>query len=416
MYYIKIFLTHKLNEIFIWLKCIYNIWYFKHGNIPHCDIPLSQVWNSQVNIEYHESSDRLCIVPQNHDENSASINIENIATANNHQTDTQEQPLSVTPTRESTGTNWLFSDKPNIPQRHSDTPTSSIDINHIAISHSHNGIIQNQNQSLSVPLAQQSVNGTQQALLRSSTQQSFIEEHRSVDLNAPIGTTDDTSLTLISIPDADINDTGNNSGNIATRVRAKNEKARKNIVHETSQHFNTLNIHTLTHPSNQDTNNVDNSSETSESQSIDINSIKINTYVPNDCESLPINIDEIAIGRRESEREKMGERDGDGKQGNDKSDREKGRKADTENDKERETERDRERGTGKSGSEKRRKMEGKSENRTERKERRNSMRKSEKRNDSVPTDEEKDSIASRMKRRRNQQPNDDDDGNNSYEY
>ena len=81
-------------------------------------------------------------------------------------------------------------------------------------------------------------------------------------MNAPIGTTDDTSLTLISIPDADINDTDNNSGNIATRVRAKNEKARKNIVHETSQHFNTLNIHTLTHPSHQDTNNVDNSSET----------------------------------------------------------------------------------------------------------------------------------------------------------
>ena len=44
------------------------------------------------------------------------------------------------------------------------------------------------------------------------------------------------------------------------------------------------------------------------------------------------------------------------------------------------------------------------------------MRKSEKRNDSVPTDKETDSIASQMKRRRNQQPNDDDDDNNSYEY
>ena len=77
-----------------------------------------------------------------------------------------------------------------------------------------------------------------------------------------------------------------------------------------------------------------------------------------------------------------------------------------------------ERGTGKSGSEKRRKMEGKSGNRTERKERRNSVRKSEreKRNDSVLTDEEKDSIASRMKRRKNQQPNDNVDENNSYEY
>ena len=41
---------------------------------------------------------------------------------------------------------------------------------------------------------------------------------------------------------------------------------------------------------------------------------------------------------------------------------------------------------------------------------------SEKRNDSVLTDEEKDSIASRMKRRRNQQPNVDDDENKSYEY
>ena len=66
--------------------------------------------------------------------------------------------------------------------------------------------------------------------------------YRSVDLNAPIGTTDDTSLTLVSIPDADINDTGNNSGNIATRVRAKNEKARKNTVHKKSQHFNTRNL------------------------------------------------------------------------------------------------------------------------------------------------------------------------------
>ena len=38
---------------------------------------------------------------------------------------------------------------------------------------------------------------------------------------------------------------------------------------------------------------MDNSSETSESQSIDINLIKINNHVPNDCESLPIDIDEI---------------------------------------------------------------------------------------------------------------------------
>ena len=103
----------------------------------------------------------------------------------------------MTPTRESTGANWLFSDKSNIPPRHSDTPTSSIDINHIAISHSHEGIIQNRNQSLSVPQAQQSVNGTQQALLRSPTQQSLIETHRSITPSTPIDITDDTSLTLV---------------------------------------------------------------------------------------------------------------------------------------------------------------------------------------------------------------------------
>ena len=148
----------------------------------------------------------------------------------------------MTPIHDSTGANLSFSDKFNIPPRHSDTSTPSININYIAISHSHDGIIQNQNQPLSVPLAQQSVNGTQQALLRSPTQQSFIEEHRSVDLSTSIDIIDDTSLTLVSISDVDINDIDNNSGNIATRVRAKNEKARKNTVHKKSQHFNTWNI------------------------------------------------------------------------------------------------------------------------------------------------------------------------------
>ena len=36
--------------------------YVNCGNIPYCDIPLSQIWNSQVNSEYHESSDMLQIV------------------------------------------------------------------------------------------------------------------------------------------------------------------------------------------------------------------------------------------------------------------------------------------------------------------------------------------------------------------
>ena len=146
------------------------------------------------------------------------------------------------------------------------------------------------NQSLSVPLrlAQQSINGTQQSLLQSPAQQSLIETHRSVDLSTPIDITDDTSSTLVCILDQDINDIDNSSvtsesqsidinsrnlnnnvsndcdspsieihntpmlnttldnhldsGNIATRVRAKNEKARKNTVHKKSQHFNARNL------------------------------------------------------------------------------------------------------------------------------------------------------------------------------
>ena len=42
-------------------------------------------------------------------------------------------------------------------------------------------------------------------------QQSLIEEHRSVDLSTSIDITDDTSLTLVSISDADINDIDNSS-------------------------------------------------------------------------------------------------------------------------------------------------------------------------------------------------------------
>ena len=167
------------------------------------------------------------------------------------------------------------------------------------MSHNPNGSTQNQCQSLSVPLAQQSVNRT----------------YSSADLDTPRDIIDDISSTLTHTPEQDIND-------------------------------------------------VDNSSETSESQSIDINSTTINNYVPNDCESLSIDVND------------------------------------------------------KCGSEKRRQKERKREKKTERKERRNSARERDRkrRNGSVLTDEEEDSIASRMKRRRNQQPDDDDDENTSYEY
>ena len=104
---------------------------------------------------------------------------------------------------------------------------------------------------------------------------------------------------------------------------------------------------------------MDNNSETSESQSIDINSININNYVPNDCESLPIDIDEIATRGRESEWEMVGERDRDRKQWNDKSGRAKKRKTDRENEKEKETEREWE------GSEKERKKKKRKEKKRE---------------------------------------------------
>ena len=84
------------------------------------------------------------------------------------------------------------------------------------------------------------------------------------------------------------------------------------------------------------------------------------SLVPNDCEFLPIDIDEIATRGRESEREMVGERDRE--QGNDKSGREKERKTDRENEKERETER--ERGYGISGNEKRKKNERKTRRRS----------------------------------------------------
>ena len=67
------------------------------------------------------------------------------------------------------------------------------------------------NQSLSVPLAQQSVNGTQQSLLESQEQQSLIETRRSTDLSTPIDITDDTSSTLVGISDTDTNDIDNSS-------------------------------------------------------------------------------------------------------------------------------------------------------------------------------------------------------------
>jgi len=117
---------------------------------------------------------------------------------------------------------------------------------------------------------------------------------------------------------------------------------------------------TMTHVLNQDINNVDDNSETSESQSIDINVTNINNYVPNDCDSLPIDIDEIATKGQESETE----------------------------------------------------MEGAGDKEKSQRKRRTQKRERARRNDSVATDRVDDTIASRMKRRRKQLQDDDDDENN----
>ena len=117
--------------------------------------------------------------------------------------------------------------------------TSSIDIDNIAISNNqlmNSQFIQHQHQSLSVPLVQQSVSGTQHPLLRSLAQQPRIKTRQSTNLNIPIDIMDDTSSTLVRTLD-------------------------------------------------QDTSDIDNSSEVSESQSIDINSININNNVSHDYDS-----------------------------------------------------------------------------------------------------------------------------------
>jgi hypothetical protein len=148
--------------------------------------------------------------------------------------------------------------------------------------------IQHQHQSLSVPLVQQSVSETQHPLLRSLAQQPRIETRQSTDLNIPIEIMDDTSSTLVRTLDQDTSDIDNSSevresqsidiksininnnvshdydsssneirnipllditpdnhfgsSNIAIRVKARNEKARRKAAHKQSQHLKARNL------------------------------------------------------------------------------------------------------------------------------------------------------------------------------
>ena len=110
----------------------------------YCDTPLSQIQSNQVSIEHR-------------------------------------------------GESQSFSSGFNIPSRPNDIVLSSVDINGIAISHGPNGVTQNQIQSLSVSLAQQSVN----------------RAYLSTSLNIPEDITDDASLTLTHNSEQDINNVDN---------------------------------------------------------------------------------------------------------------------------------------------------------------------------------------------------------------
>jgi hypothetical protein len=94
------------------------------------------------------------------------------------------------------GGSQSFSDKFNNSSRcPNDSMPSSIDINNIAMSHNPNGSTQNQCQSLSVPLAQQSMNRT----------------YLPADLDTPRDIIDDISSTLTHTSDQDINNVDNSS-------------------------------------------------------------------------------------------------------------------------------------------------------------------------------------------------------------
>ena len=96
-----------------------------------------------------------------------------------------------------------------------DSMPSSIDINNIAMSHNPNGPTQNQCQSLSVPLAQQFVNGT----------------YLSADLDTPRDIIDDISSTSTHISDQDMNNVDNSSETSESQSIDINSIKINNYVH-----------------------------------------------------------------------------------------------------------------------------------------------------------------------------------------
>ena len=152
------------------------------------------------------------------------------------------------------------------------------------MSHNSNSPTQDQGQSRSVPLAQQSVNRT----------------YSSADLDTPRDNIDDISSTLNHTLDQDIDNVDNSSEFSLS-------------LHTTAPHSN------VGVKQNQGQLFVGNSSDVNESQSIDIHAKNLNKHVANDCESTSdsptqqpnrtahgsednIDIDKIAIRGRESDK------------------------------------------------------------------------------------------------------------------
>ena len=200
-----------------------------------------------------------------------SLYIENEVFSEESQLLDGNMPLSQIPT---SGESQPFSDKFNIPSRCSNNNmSSSIDINNIAMSHDPNGSTQNQCQSRSVPLAQQSMNGI----------------HSSADLDASRDIIDDISSTLTHTLTQDINNgeyssetcesqsIDINSINLTNHVA--NDSEFSFSIHTSALHSNDEAIQ------NQDQLLVDNSNVVNESQSIDINITTLKNHVANDCTS-----------------------------------------------------------------------------------------------------------------------------------
>ena len=118
-----------------------------------------------------------------------------------------------------------------------DCESLPIEINHISVSRSHDGIIQNHNQLLSVPLAQQEI--TNDASLTSTHVSD--QDTDKVDNNSDVNESQSIDINSINLNNHTSNDceSPSDSDNIATRVKAKYSKARQKRIHKKSQESNT---------------------------------------------------------------------------------------------------------------------------------------------------------------------------------